>query len=92
VSTRSDTDVEVGGLVAVRLHCELDGRTAEVSVERSGGMTVTSIATDDGLRAGGTMATHVPGLFALVGRELQEAGEDRIYTEALHQAAQLAGR
>jgi hypothetical protein len=38
------------------------------------------------------MATPLPDLHALVGRELQESGVDRIYTEALRRGTELAGR
>lgn len=88
---REDADSEQGRLLAVHLDCRLDERAAVVSVRTDGGTTVTSLATREGLAASGTMAAHKPDLHALVGRELQETGEDRIYTAALGCAAQLAG-
>ncbi|HEV7680166.1 MAG TPA: glucose-6-phosphate dehydrogenase assembly protein OpcA [Candidatus Dormibacteraeota bacterium] len=92
VSTRHDATMDEGGLLAVRVHCERDGHSADVTVECTGGMTVTTIATDGGLRASRTMATPPPDLHALVGRELQESGVDPIYTEALRRGTELAGR
>jgi glucose-6-phosphate dehydrogenase assembly protein OpcA len=91
VTTRSDTHVESGGLLTVRLHCAVGGHTAEVSIERSGDTTTTSISTDGGLRARGTMRTPEPDLYALMGRELQEFGEDLIYAETLRQSVRIAG-
>jgi glucose-6-phosphate dehydrogenase assembly protein OpcA len=89
VSTRSDTSVATGGLLSVCLHCEVEGRTADVAVRTAGGTTVTSIATGD-LDAGTTVSARVPDMHALVGRELQESGEDRIYLEALRCGTALA--
>jgi glucose-6-phosphate dehydrogenase assembly protein OpcA len=91
LDTRSDAHVEEGNLLAVHLHCAVGERTAEVSVHAGGGTTVTRIATGEGLAASGTAAAHKPDLHALVGRLLQESGEDRVYTAALRRAAQLAG-
>jgi glucose-6-phosphate dehydrogenase assembly protein OpcA len=91
VTTRHDDVVETGGLLAVRMHCELDGRSAEVSVLRSGDTTVTRITTSDGLDAGGIMSTPMPALHALVGRELQESGADSMYADAVRRATRLAG-
>lgn len=90
VSTRADSGVESGGLLRVRLHCALDGRTAEVCVEHSGATTSTHITTGDGLDAGGIMATPRPDLFALVGRELQESGPDAIYADSVARGVRLA--
>ncbi len=92
ITARHDEHIAVGDLLAVRLHCELDGRAADVSVESSGGMTVTRIATSDGMQATRTMATQTPDAHALLGRELQESGEDRTYIEALRRATELAAR
>jgi hypothetical protein len=92
ITTREDEHIGIGGLLAVRLHCELDGRTADVSAEAAGDMTVTSISTSDGLQATRTMATLTPDVHALLGRELQESGEDRAYIEALRRATELFGR
>lgn len=92
VSTRSDAAIELGGLLSVHLSCALDGRTAEVSVQRNAETTVTHITTSDGLSAGGTMSTPRPDLYALVGRELQESGEDPIYAATLRRAVLLASR
>jgi glucose-6-phosphate dehydrogenase assembly protein OpcA len=92
VSARSDDDVESGGLLSVRLHCEVAGRTADAWVRTSGGMTMANISTGDGLDAGGTAGARVPDLHALVGRELQESGEDRVYTEALRRGLHIALR
>jgi glucose-6-phosphate dehydrogenase assembly protein OpcA len=90
VSTRADDDVETGGMLAVRLHCALDGRSADVAVSRAGDTTETTIATGEGLAASRTMATRAADLHALVGRELQELGEDRVYSDALRHGAGLA--
>jgi glucose-6-phosphate dehydrogenase assembly protein OpcA len=90
VTTRHDDDVHAGGLLAVHLHCALEGRIADVSVCRTGAITVTHIETSDGLTAGGTMSTPAADLFALVGRELQEVGEDPIYADSVHHAVILA--
>lgn len=90
VSTRHHHHVETGGLLAVRLHCALRDRTAEVSVSRDGETIATSIATGAGLTANGARAMRVADLYVLVGRELQEWGEDRIYTEALRRGTALA--
>lgn len=90
VATRSDTGVVTGGLLTVRLHCALDGRSAEVCVQRSGATTATRITTSEGLDAGGIMATSEPDLYALVGRELQESGADAIYANAAARGVRLA--
>ena len=87
---RPDRGVEGSGVLGVRLRCRLDGRTAEVSVHREGASTVTRIATGEGLAAVATMSTRAADLYELVGRELQEVGEDRIYTAALRRAAGIA--
>ena len=87
---RPDRGVEGSGVLGVRLRCRLDGRTAEVSVHREGASTVTRIATGKGLAAVATMSTRAADLYELVGRELQEVGEDRIYTAALRRAAGIA--
>jgi len=91
VTTRRDDDVEIGGLLAVHMRCELDQRSAAVSVQRRGDTTVTLITTSDGLDAGGIMSTPEPELHALVGRELQESGWDSIYADAVRRATSLAG-
>ena len=88
--TRPDQSVESGGLLAVGMQCERDGSSAEVAVWREGGTTVSSIATGDGLAAQRTMTTRLAELHALVGRELQESGEDRIYTQALRRGTAFA--
>jgi hypothetical protein len=90
VSTRGDRALESGGLLCVRLHCALAERTAEVCVEHSGATTSTHITSSDGLDAGGIMATPHPDLYALVGRELQEAGADLIYADAVSHGVRLA--
>jgi glucose-6-phosphate dehydrogenase assembly protein OpcA len=90
VQTRHDEHVEEGGMLAVRLHCALGDRTAQVSVSRDGETIATSIATDAGLVANGMRAMRVADVYVLVGRELQEWGEDRIYTEALRRGTALA--
>lgn len=90
MQTRDDASVEMGGVIEVRLHCRLDDRSAEVSVCREGDNVVTSIATDAGLAAQGTSRARIAELHALVGRELQESGEDRIYTDALRRGTALA--
>ncbi len=90
LTCKADAHAEAGRLLAVHIDCGLDGRTAVVSVCSESGTTVTSIATAEGLSASGTMAAHKPDLHALVGRELQESGEDRIYTEAVERAALLS--
>ena len=92
VSTRHDSIMERGGLLSVRIHCERDGRCADVSVEWAAGMTVTTIATDGGIRASRTTATPPHNLHALVGRELQESGVDPIYIDALRRGTELAAR
>jgi len=92
VRTRSDAQVASGSLLAVRLHCAVDGRTAEVVVERSGENTQTRITVSDGLTAGGSVATPAAPLFALVGRELQESGEDPVYADAVRRGVRLASR
>ncbi len=89
VATRENGEGD-GGLACVRLHCALGERRAEVVVQRSGDTTATRITTADGLDAGGIMATPVPDLFALVGRELQESGADVIYAAAVARGVQLA--
>jgi glucose-6-phosphate dehydrogenase assembly protein OpcA len=91
LSLRLDAQADQGRLLAVHIDCALDGRAAVVSVRTDGGATVTSLATGDGLDVGGAMAAHKPDLHALVGRELQESGEDRVYTAALRRADALAG-
>jgi len=90
LTVRADADVEQGRLLAVHLDCGMDGRTAVVAVRAEAGTTVTSIATAEGLDASGTMVARKPDVHALVGRVLQESGEDRIYTAALRRAAGLA--
>jgi glucose-6-phosphate dehydrogenase assembly protein OpcA len=90
VTTRGDSTVEEGGLLSVSLRCALDGRSADVLVRRNGDTTVTRIETSDGLTAGGIMATPAPDLYALVGGELQQFGEDTVYVEALYRAVALA--
>jgi glucose-6-phosphate dehydrogenase assembly protein OpcA len=90
METRDDESVDVGGVLEVHLHCRLDGRTAEVSVCRDGDTVVTRISTGEGLAAHGTSRARVAELHDLVGRELQESGEDRIYTEALRRGNALA--
>ncbi|HXA27279.1 MAG TPA: glucose-6-phosphate dehydrogenase assembly protein OpcA [Candidatus Angelobacter sp.] len=91
VTTRNQPGVAAGGLLSVRMHCGLDSGTADVSVQRHGDTTVTRITTSDGLDAGGMMTTLAPALHALVGRELQEAGADVIYADAVGRATMLAG-
>jgi len=90
VRAREAERIETGSILGVELRCELDGNTAEVSVRRDGETTVASISTGAGLAAGVTRAAQVPDLHALVGRELQESGEDRIYSQALRRATALA--
>ena len=90
MTMRDDAHLEVGSLLAVRLDSTLDGRTAEVSVCAEGDTRVTSIATGEGLAASGIVRMQIPDLHALVGRLLQESGEDRIYTGALRRAITLA--
>ena len=87
---RSDTGTEAGGLLGVHLHCSNDGRSADVSIDCNSGMTVTRIRTDTGLDATRTTSTPPPQVRDLVGRELQDTGEDRAYVDALHHAAALA--
>jgi glucose-6-phosphate dehydrogenase assembly protein OpcA len=92
VSTRHDSVMEKGGLLSVRIHCERDGHSADVSVEWAAGMTVTTIATDGGIRASRTMATPPHDRYALVGRELQESGVDPVYIDAVRRGTELAAR
>lgn len=90
VRTREHESAELGSLLGVSLQCQLDGRTAEVSVRREGEIAVATISTGAGLAVSGTRAAHAADLHALVGRELQESGEDRIYSQALRRATALA--
>lgn len=89
-SARRIDDVPERNLVRVSLHCDVDGHSALITVERRAAALHASIDVDGGIHAERAVPYAEPDTIDLVGSLLESNDEDPVYRGALGRAADLA--